>query len=319
MKSMFENRIRLSSGRAPLPAICALALVLAPTLNGCAPQTIQQQQAQACGGFGAGANKTDIGAGVGLAAGALMGYLLAPKGDKAIGAVVGGGVGGVTGGLIGAQLDAQDCQELTAQLNAALQLNRDGTGSEWNSQKSDLHARIVPTGTHTVTQQVAIPRADGVTPPVNLVVASKVAYAASDNNILSAPAADASPLGTVARGDSIRVIGHPAATPSYDLIARSGVAVGYIRAAALTSRPVTEPATTPANIAIVAPVRPAAALQSNAGDNAPVIQLTAAEPCRTVSTTLSSSSGGSAPQTSQSMACQSPDGAWNMQNTGAAL
>jgi surface antigen len=287
--------------------VSIIALVLAPLLNGCAGLPQDSQQA-ACGGLGAGVNKTDIGILAGTIVGAALGDLLARSQNKVAGLLLGGAAGAALGGSIGAKLDAEDCAAMTAALDRSLQYNRDGGSTDWSASKADINARFEPSQSYTETREVAIALGAGVTAPDDLVVVGRIGYAADQADILSAPEGG-STLGTLYRGEAVRIVGHPAADPDYDLIARAGLAIGYVQAAEITRRPVTSDASTPQNMAAVAPVRVQPDLDSVGGDTAPVVHVNADVSCRSVNTQISGSGGS---QTSSETACQTPDGAWNI-------
>jgi surface antigen len=295
-----------------------LAPMLTPMLTGCAQQgeSLQQQQSVACGGFGAGMNDTTMGAAGGAAVGGVLGYLAAGATNaqnKVAGILLGAAAGGALGASIGSKLDAQDCASLTAELDHTLQYSSDGQSNDWESSKADVHARFVPSHTYYQTQTVTISRAKGVDGVSDLVVVGRIGYAAAQTDLLSAPAADAATLGSLAPGDPLRIVGYSRAAPRYYLIAQRGVAVGYVRAADTTRHAVDGTvASAPETMAVVAPVRPAPDTDGVSGDAdaGTGIQATARLECRGISTTLSSSAGGA---TNNTTACQTPDGAWNVQ------
>jgi surface antigen len=314
--SFFQKR-----GSCLLPAnlLGVLAFTLSPMLTSCAPQqgdSLQQQQAVACGGFGAGMNDTTIGAAGGAAAGGLLGYFAADASgaqNKVAGILLGAAAGGALGASIGSKLDSQDCASLTAELDHTLQYSGDGQSNDWESSKADVHARFVPSHTIYRTQTVRISRAKGVDGVGDLVVIGRIGYAAQQADVLSAPSAGAATLGRLAPGDPLRIVGYSRAAPRYYLIAQRGVAVGYVQAGDTTRRPVDGTvASAPETMAVVAPVRPTPELNGVSGDadadNG--IVATARVECRGISTTVSSSAGGA---TNATTACQTPDGAWNVQ------
>jgi hypothetical protein len=114
----------------------------------------------------------------------------------------------------------------------------------------------------------------------------------------------------------VRIVGYPQADSSYDLIAQGGIAVGYVRASALTMiRPQGVDPSAPANIEAVAPVRTKPNLDADSGDPDET-EVTAPIPCKGVTVTTSGSGTRSAsPSTNSTNVCQTPDGAWNQQDT----
>jgi len=320
MKSRTGPGDRARSGAA-VSALGALALLTAPLLSGCAEQTaggaaptVAQQRATACGGFGAGANKTDIGAAAGALLGGVAGYFAGGPQNRAVGVLAGAGLGGVLGGAIGSQLDAEDCARLTAQMQQSLQYSSDGGTTYFTSGNGNVHGQVVTSNTSYRYEEVAITRAPGVARPDDLVVVGRIRYAARETDLLSAPYAGATALGSVAEGEAIRVVGYPRPESSYDLVARNGIAVGYVRASALGYR-APAGAESSETLASVAPIRPKPELDSATGDESDVDHVQAKVECRQVTTTLSGSgSSGS----SSSTACQTPDGAWNLSDYGAA-
>lgn len=111
--------------RFALSTLC-LPLALGALLSGCAYNSAQQQEANACSIIGP---KTMIGAVGGAAGGAALGA--AAGGGR--GAAIGAGVG-LLAGLVGGHLmDQQDCQAAQQALAANLAAAREGSVINWRS------------------------------------------------------------------------------------------------------------------------------------------------------------------------------------------
>lgn len=326
-------KVRVAGGRV---ASCALTFTL---LAGCATpvEQGQRQQAAACGGFGA-ANKQTAGTVVGaVGAGLLTGLLT----HNVAAGLAGAAAGGLIGNRIGASLDGEDCRALAVQSAMALRLGQDGVATAWNSARTGAAATIVPSNTRTVSRPISIARNTNVTPSPNLEVIGANYLVRRDEPLrlaasASAPVSAEEPL---QNGSFVRVVGRVPKQP-WLLVARQGVAVGYVEQSALASpaqqahrigrhhaqaggptpqQTASASSASPYDLDAQAPIRPAdldapaPPVAATPGAAIATQTVTATVQCRDLTTTMTLKGQS---ESKAATACRSPDGAWELDDTG---
>lgn len=314
-------------------ASCALTFTL---LAGCAaPNEQGQRQAAACGGFGV-ANKQTAGTVVGaVGAGLLTGLLT----HNVAAGLAGAAAGGLIGNRIGASLDGEDCRALAVQSAMALRLGQDGAATVWSSERTGAAATIVPSNTRTVSRPISIARNADVTPSPDLEVIGANYLVRHDEPLrlaasASAPVSAEKPLQT---GSFVRVVGRVPKQP-WLLVARQGVAVGYVEQSALVSpvqqahrnvrhhtqtivpapQQASASSASPYDLDAQAPIRaadldaPAPSVVATPGAAIATQTVTATVQCRDLTTTMTLKGQS---ESKAATACRSPDGAWELDDT----
>jgi surface antigen len=261
--------------------------------------------------------KETIGTGTGALLGGVAGTLIG-KGTngKVAGGVLGALIGGAIGNRIGAMLDEQDQQALQQQARLALINQPDNSKIVWTSPKSDATATVVPQNTHTEARSVTVvSNADITSAPIDY--RGSVYQVLKTANVRRAPSGDAGLVTTLPAGSTIWAVGEVHGQP-WIMVAEHGKAIGYV------SKPLLSQAPTPALQAVGAgPASPSPSASSDIdlpplrsqqalktlGPNEKANTVVASVTCREISTTATAK-GETA--TSVQSACQSPDGAWQL-------
>lgn len=135
-----------------------LAFGLTGLLPGCAYNSPQQQEANACQIIGP---KAMVGALAGAAGGAALGA--AAGGGR--GAAIGAGVGLLGGALVGHLVDQQDCAAAQQALVANLEAARNGSVIAWTSQSGHRGEYRVTSGSFPAHDSSDCRQAESVPPP----------------------------------------------------------------------------------------------------------------------------------------------------------
>ena len=139
-------------------AVASATLVAGAIAAGCAYNSPQEQEANACRIIGP---KALIGAAGGAAGGAAIGA--AAGGGR--GAAIGAGVGLLAGALVGHVADQQDCQAAQQALAANLAAARTGSYIAWNSPSGHQGRYQVVSDSYAAHDSTDCRRAMSVPPP----------------------------------------------------------------------------------------------------------------------------------------------------------
>jgi surface antigen len=139
-------------------AAVLLPLAVLGTLPGCAYNSAQEQEANACRIIGP---KAMIGGLAGAAGGAAIGA--AAGGGR--GAAIGAGIGLLAGAIAGHVADSQDCAAAQAALKAEIMAARTNQTITWNSRSGHTGQYLVTGDTYAAAGGAMCRRAESVAPP----------------------------------------------------------------------------------------------------------------------------------------------------------
>lgn len=176
------------------------------------------------------------------AIGALLGGIVGNKvadNERALGTALGAAIGAAAGSYIGCRMQVSDQQR--AQAAAQLALDR-GQTQTWTNPQTGASGRVQVVSTQPYAQPQAVPSlaglrfASGVEPQAGYQGAGGRYTAANRVDLRAGPVSTARVVGQVQAGQSIEALARVTGAPGWLLAGRDGVAVGYVKEAAL--RPV---------------------------------------------------------------------------------
>jgi surface antigen len=173
-------------------------------------------------------NKETIGTGIGAAVGALGGYLLAGKKNRALGVVAGGLAGALIGNRIGNALDERDRQALQDKIQKTLDTAKVGETETWNSDHTNASGVIKVTQETTEIKQVSVKKIPDVilAPSAQLNVAGGVRWVSTALNVRKGPGQSYDKVKTLPKNTEVSLNG--VTDDNWYLISENNVVIGYV-------------------------------------------------------------------------------------------
>jgi surface antigen len=190
----------------------SVAVIFASGLSGCAMDQM---------------SKEDIGTGIGVLAGAVLGSKMGNGGAGAV--ALGALAGGFLGHAIGAHLDEEDRKDLAAKTAQNLETMQAGQKIDWQSAKTGNSATVTVSNVTEEKRQVNIQTASAITVPADVKLLSKTYQATKATTIYTqSNATTGNIVGTLAKNKTAKVMGMTN-DGQWLLVARKGTLVGFIK------------------------------------------------------------------------------------------